>query len=196
MGFEPTASTLQMSGSRRVDQGLSEEFPGGGVSIPSGSLTIPLLPSRQRHVKTRLNGGLGGWRRTGTHIRSAGLSGCATNGARSPLATITFLSERADITGPQPGVLVAEQTRVERHQRDSIRTHVGVHSRNVTHRASLMILPTGAEIALYTDDRPVDSPGSDPSEGVRVGAERSGAFGLTNYCRSRGRGSDRVKPSY
>ena len=33
-----------------------------------------------------------------------------------PFATITFLSERADITGPQPGVLVAEQT-IERHQR-------------------------------------------------------------------------------
>ena len=27
-----------------------------------------------------------------------------------PLATITFLGERADITGPEPGVLVAEQT--------------------------------------------------------------------------------------
>jgi len=26
-----------------------------------------------------------------------------------PLATITFLGERADITGPEPGVLVAEQ---------------------------------------------------------------------------------------
>jgi len=45
-GFEPSASTLRMSGSRPFDQGLSEDFPGGSVSIPSGSLTIPLLPSR------------------------------------------------------------------------------------------------------------------------------------------------------
>ncbi|HEX3795607.1 MAG TPA: hypothetical protein VHV57_14030 [Acidimicrobiales bacterium] len=45
-GFEPSASTLRMSGSRRYDQVLSEDFPGSGVSIPSGSLTIPLLPSR------------------------------------------------------------------------------------------------------------------------------------------------------
>jgi hypothetical protein len=45
-GLEPPTSTLRMSGSRCFDQGLSENFPGSGVSIPSGSLTIPLLPSR------------------------------------------------------------------------------------------------------------------------------------------------------
>ena len=45
-GVQNTASALRTSGSRRFDQGLSEDFPGGGVSIPSGSLTIPLLPSR------------------------------------------------------------------------------------------------------------------------------------------------------
>jgi len=33
-------------GSRRYDQVLSEDFPDGGVEIPSGSLTIPPLPSR------------------------------------------------------------------------------------------------------------------------------------------------------
>ena len=33
-----------------------------------------------------------------------------------PLTTITFLGEPADITGPEPGVLVAEQT-TERRQR-------------------------------------------------------------------------------
>ena len=46
MGFEPTASTLRKYGSQRFDQALSEEFPGSGVSIPSGHLTIPPLPSR------------------------------------------------------------------------------------------------------------------------------------------------------
>jgi hypothetical protein len=45
-GLEPSASTLRMSGSRRFDQDLSDDFPGGGFSIPSGSLTIHLLPSR------------------------------------------------------------------------------------------------------------------------------------------------------
>ena len=45
-GLEPPTSTMRTSGSWRFDQGLSEDFPGGGVSIPSGSLTIPLLPSR------------------------------------------------------------------------------------------------------------------------------------------------------
>ena len=45
-GLEPSACTLRMSGSRRLDQVLSEALPGSGVSIPSGSLTFPPLPSR------------------------------------------------------------------------------------------------------------------------------------------------------
>ena len=45
-GLEPSASTLRMSGSRPFDLVLSEDLPGGGVSIPSGPLTIPLLPAR------------------------------------------------------------------------------------------------------------------------------------------------------
>jgi site-specific DNA recombinase len=46
MGFEPTASTLRKYGSQRFDQVLSEDLPGGGVAIPSGSLMIPPLPAR------------------------------------------------------------------------------------------------------------------------------------------------------
>jgi len=46
MGLEPTASTLRKYGSQLFDQALSEDSPGSGVSIPSGYLTIPLLPSR------------------------------------------------------------------------------------------------------------------------------------------------------
>ena len=53
MGFELTASTLRMSGSRRFDQGLSEDFPGSDASIPSSHLTIPPLPFRQGHVRSR-----------------------------------------------------------------------------------------------------------------------------------------------
>ena len=45
-GLEPSASTLRTSGSRRYDQVLSEDFPASSVSIPSGSITIPPLPSR------------------------------------------------------------------------------------------------------------------------------------------------------
>ena len=45
-GLEPSSSALRKSGSRRFDQVLCEDFPGGSVSIPSGSLTIPLRPSR------------------------------------------------------------------------------------------------------------------------------------------------------
>ncbi len=45
-GLEPSASTLRKCGSQRFDQGLSYDLPGSGVSIPSGSLTIPLLPAR------------------------------------------------------------------------------------------------------------------------------------------------------
>ena len=45
-GFEPSASALRKYGSQRFDQDLSEDSPGSGVSIPSGSLTIPPLPSR------------------------------------------------------------------------------------------------------------------------------------------------------
>ena len=45
-GFEPSASALRKYGSQRFDQALSEDLPGSGVSIPSGSLTIPLLPSQ------------------------------------------------------------------------------------------------------------------------------------------------------
>lgn len=61
-----------------------------------------------------------------------------------PLATITFLVERADITGPEPGVPVAEQTR-ERNQRVDDRSG---HARNVTYRAGLLILSRA--VALYT----------------------------------------------
>ena len=61
-----------------------------------------------------------------------------------PLATITFLGERSDITGPEPGVLVAEQT-MERHQRVD---DMSGHARNVTHRAGLLILSRA--VALYT----------------------------------------------
>jgi len=46
MGFEPTASTLRTYGSQRFNQALSEDLPGSGVSIPSGPLTSPPLPSR------------------------------------------------------------------------------------------------------------------------------------------------------
>ena len=49
-GLEPSASTLRMCGSQPSDQALSEEVPGSGVSIPSGSLTIP---PTSRTVKTR-----------------------------------------------------------------------------------------------------------------------------------------------
>ena len=45
-GLEPSPSALRMSGSQCFDQVLSEDFPGSGVSIASGSLTIPLFPSR------------------------------------------------------------------------------------------------------------------------------------------------------
>jgi hypothetical protein len=45
-GFEPSASTLRMCGSQPFDQVLSEGLPYSGVAIPSGSLTIPPLPSR------------------------------------------------------------------------------------------------------------------------------------------------------
>ena len=45
-GLEPSASTLRKCGSQCFDQALSEDFPGSGVAIPSGSLTIPPLPSR------------------------------------------------------------------------------------------------------------------------------------------------------
>ena len=50
MGFEPTASTLRTCGSRRFEQVLCEDFPGSGVSIPSGSLTIPLGKVTQGHA--------------------------------------------------------------------------------------------------------------------------------------------------
>ena len=46
MGFEPTASTLRKFGSQCSDQDLSRTFL-VALSIPSGSLTIPLLPSRK-----------------------------------------------------------------------------------------------------------------------------------------------------
>ena len=52
-----------------------------------------------------------------------------------PLATITFLGERADITGPKLGVLISEHT-TERHQRVD---DMSGHARNVTHRAGLLI---------------------------------------------------------
>jgi hypothetical protein len=45
-GLEPSASTFRKCGSRCHDQALSEDFPDSGVSIPSGSLTIPPLPAR------------------------------------------------------------------------------------------------------------------------------------------------------
>jgi hypothetical protein len=45
-GLEPSASALRKCGSQCFDQALSEDFPGSGILIPSGSLTIPLLPSR------------------------------------------------------------------------------------------------------------------------------------------------------
>jgi hypothetical protein len=45
-GFEPSASALRKYGSQCFDQVLSEDHPGGGVAIPSGSLTIPPRPSR------------------------------------------------------------------------------------------------------------------------------------------------------
>ena len=45
-GLEPPTSTMRKYGSQRFDQALSEDFPGSSVSIPSGSLTIPPLPSR------------------------------------------------------------------------------------------------------------------------------------------------------
>ncbi len=45
-GLEPSASTLRTYGSQPFDQVLSEDFPGGSVWITSGSLTLPLLPSR------------------------------------------------------------------------------------------------------------------------------------------------------
>jgi len=44
-GFEPSSSTLRKYGSQPFDQVISEDFPGGGVAIPSGSLTIPPLPA-------------------------------------------------------------------------------------------------------------------------------------------------------
>jgi hypothetical protein len=45
-GLEPPTSTMRKYGSQRLDQGLSEDIPGRGVAIPSGSITIPPLPSR------------------------------------------------------------------------------------------------------------------------------------------------------
>jgi len=45
-GLEPSASTLRKCGSRCFDLGLSYDLPGSGISIPSGSLTIPRLPAR------------------------------------------------------------------------------------------------------------------------------------------------------
>jgi hypothetical protein len=45
-GFEPPTSTLRKCGSRCFDQGLYYDLPGSGISIPSGSLTIPRLPAR------------------------------------------------------------------------------------------------------------------------------------------------------
>jgi hypothetical protein len=45
MGFEPTASTLRRYGSQLLSRPFPPDFPGNGVSIPSGSLTIPPLPS-------------------------------------------------------------------------------------------------------------------------------------------------------
>ena len=109
MGFEPTASTLRMSTSRPFDQGLSYDLPGSGVSIPSGSLTIPRLPARSRHVKTRPDSLLsdlfmdrcsrpiGRLKQSGAHLPS-GL-----------MTTITLLGEREAINGPEapdggPGV--------------------------------------------------------------------------------------------
>ena len=55
VGFEPTASTLRKYGYQRFDQGLSEDFPGSGVAIPSGSLMIPPFPLDrviQGHART------------------------------------------------------------------------------------------------------------------------------------------------
>jgi len=49
-GLEPSASTLRTYGSQCIDQALSEDFPGSGVAIPSGSLHDP---SPSRIVKTR-----------------------------------------------------------------------------------------------------------------------------------------------
>jgi hypothetical protein len=71
MGFEPRASTLRTSCSRRYDQVLSEDFPGSGVSIPSGSLTILPLPSRKGHVRSRRNR-VEAWPWVGARDRSAG----------------------------------------------------------------------------------------------------------------------------
>ena len=45
-GLEPSASTLRKCGSQCFDQVLSEDFPGSGVAVLSGPLTIPPLPSR------------------------------------------------------------------------------------------------------------------------------------------------------
>jgi hypothetical protein len=61
-----------------------------------------------------------------------------------PLATITFLGERADITDPQPEVLAAEQT-TERHQPVD---DMSGRARKVTHRAGVPILST--TVGLYT----------------------------------------------
>ncbi len=70
-GFEPSASTLRKYGSQPFDQVLSEDFPGGGAAIPSGSLTIPPLRSRQGHERSRPYR-VRWWRRTDTHVQSAG----------------------------------------------------------------------------------------------------------------------------
>ena len=43
-GLEPSASTLRKYGSQPLDQALSENVPGGGVAIPSGSLTSLPFP--------------------------------------------------------------------------------------------------------------------------------------------------------
>ena len=59
-------------------------------------------------------------------------------------ATITFLGERAAITGPEPGALVGEQT-TERHQRVD---DMSGRAHNVVHRAGLVILSTA--VAIYT----------------------------------------------
>ena len=45
-GLEPSASTLRKYGFQTFGQAFSENFPGSGVAIPSGLLTIPAVPSR------------------------------------------------------------------------------------------------------------------------------------------------------
>ena len=108
MGFEPTASTLRMSMSRPFNQGIFQDLPGRGLSIPSGSLMIPPLSSRLGQVRSRPHrvGRARNWRSLPIGRRSQ----CAANGTRSPWATITFLGEQQDIIDHEAAIIVAWQT--------------------------------------------------------------------------------------